>query len=466
MGKRPYMEDRHVVKGSLRGLRDTTFYAVFDGHAGSKAAEFCVNRLPAHLVYDAAFPSRPVAALTNAFLKTDEEFLDHAHAVPGKPLEDGTTAVAALVLGNRIWVANTGDSRCILVQQSGATFAMSVDHKPDRPDETRRIREAGGAVLFNGVWRVQGVLAVSRAIGDRMLKQFVTARPEVRLWTVNSAQDAFLVLATDGLWDVVTHAEAAQACLDADSAAAASKALVRLSLERDAMDNVTVLVVDLRKSYASSASHSAAAAPAAAGGAKEAPAAASVSPANTPTHDSQMPLGSASSSPGGGEGAAQRGRSDSERASSSGSEDASDAPRLASASGSVAASAVAATVGSSPSGIDSSIDSGDEDSEEGENEEVVSAENLPLRHAATRDGSQGGAAADEDISAAASSAISSGSASGLRQRRAAGGTVPAPLVGVGAHGAAESGPSHHGHPYLIPGSETVVGTDSPHVRLS
>lgn len=246
VGRRPYMEDRHLIKGNLSGRSDASFYAIFDGHGGSRAAEFCVARMATHLVSHVPFVTRPVSALTHAFVKTDEEFLSVAKS-SFRPMDDGTTATAALVLGNKIWVANAGDSRCILVQSDGGTHALSEDHKPDRPDETQRIRAAGGAVLYHGVWRVQGILAVSRAIGDRPLKAYVTSKPEVRAWTIRENEDAFLILGTDGLWDVVDHAEAAKTCLDANDAAEASRRLVSLSISRGALDNVTAIVVDLRK---------------------------------------------------------------------------------------------------------------------------------------------------------------------------------------------------------------------------
>jgi protein phosphatase 1L len=79
-----------------------------------------------------------------------------------KCLTDGTTAVVAVIQGRNITVANAGDSRGIIVKKSGKAYPMSVDHKPNRPDEDRRIKLLGGKVIHSGRWRVQGVLAVSR----------------------------------------------------------------------------------------------------------------------------------------------------------------------------------------------------------------------------------------------------------------------------------------------------------------
>lgn len=85
-----------------------------------------------------------------------------------------------------------------------AAVAMSEDHKPNKDSERARIEKEGGVVIWAGTWRVGGVLAVSRAFGDRPLKKFVIATPEVRQESVSS-EDEFLILASDGVWDVVSN---------------------------------------------------------------------------------------------------------------------------------------------------------------------------------------------------------------------------------------------------------------------
>ena len=270
IGRRPTMEDRHRVLPLKRGLPHfrgpsglpPTLYGVFDGHAGSAAADYCSARLGEVLMRDAAWPSAPAAALTSAFHVLDASFLELAR-LTSPPLNDGTTAVVALALGARLVVANVGDSRAVLVQRSGAAHALSDDHKPNRPDEVKRIQALGGAVFFHGVWRVQGVLAVSRAIGDRALKPYVSATPELRWWDC-SPSDAALVLACDGLWDVLSNEQVADVVLAAmhplpgreeahEAAQRASAALVRQAILSGSTDNVTAIVVDLRGAAAEAA---------------------------------------------------------------------------------------------------------------------------------------------------------------------------------------------------------------------
>lgn len=81
---------------------------------------------------------------------------------------------------------------------------MSIDHKPNSREERTRIEDAGGVVVWAGTWRVGGVLAVSRAFGDRPLKRYVIPTPDIKDEQLTSADDC-LILASDGLWDVVSN---------------------------------------------------------------------------------------------------------------------------------------------------------------------------------------------------------------------------------------------------------------------
>jgi protein phosphatase 1L len=238
------MEDRHCAVAGVGGVASASLFGVFDGHGGAAAAAFAAARLAGALGAEPAFPAQPEAALEHAFEACDASFLRAARGAR-PPLDDGTTAVAALVLwGKKLYVANAGDSRALLVHRNGRAEALSDDHKPNRPDEAARIRALGGAVVFHGVWRVAGVLAVSRALGDRSLKPFVVARPDVRAWTLGP-NDRFLVLATDGIFDVLGNREVGELVCAAAGAQAAADALVEQALFRGSTDNCTALIVDL-----------------------------------------------------------------------------------------------------------------------------------------------------------------------------------------------------------------------------
>ncbi|XP_049792766.1 probable protein phosphatase CG10417 isoform X4 [Schistocerca nitens] len=144
-------------------------------------------------------------------LDADDEEEDFGAKVTEEPGSDsGCTAVVALLKGQELYVANAGDSRCV-VCRNGQAVEMSLDHKPEDECELERIEKAGGKVTTDG--RVNGGLNLSRAIGDHAYKQaeklppeeqMITALPDVRTLMIDPKEDEFMVLACDGIWNFMS----------------------------------------------------------------------------------------------------------------------------------------------------------------------------------------------------------------------------------------------------------------------
>nr|BAJ33756.1 unnamed protein product [Eutrema halophilum] len=177
----------------------------------------------------------------------------------------GSTAVVALVCSSHIIVSNCGDSRAVLLRGK-ASMPLSVDHKPDREDEYARIERAGGKVIQWQGARVSGVLAMSRSIGDEYLEPYVIPDPEVTFMP-RAREDECLILASDGLWDVISNQDAcelarkrilwwhkrngalplAERGVGEDQACqAAADFLSKLALQKGSKDNISIIVVDLK----------------------------------------------------------------------------------------------------------------------------------------------------------------------------------------------------------------------------
>lgn len=152
-----------------------------------------------------------------SFLRADQEL--YAEFRAGQVEDSGTTALAALVLGSSLVVANAGDSRAVLCRR-GRAIELTQDHKPNSPFEAQRIRDAGGTVCIEGL--LNGELSVSRAIGDYFstdLKYIdstgtlflgpLTAEPDVATHVI-TPEDEFVLLACDGLWDVFSSQRAVE----------------------------------------------------------------------------------------------------------------------------------------------------------------------------------------------------------------------------------------------------------------
>lgn len=242
-GGRPYQEDRY--QQSKGGCPGSSLYGVFDGHGGSRASQYCKEFMLQYAVNDAQIKIDPKIALRNAFFRVDAEFSAIARL---RGMNDGSTAIVGLIQKGKIYVANAGDSRAILVKRGGRVAGMSIDHKPNREDEEIRIKSLGGKVVMWGRWRVQGVLAVSRAIGDVTLQPYVTCEPEI-LEKEITVEDEYLVLASDGVWDVMQNEEVGrfvQSSITKSGFETAARVLCDEAIALGSTDNVTALVIDLR----------------------------------------------------------------------------------------------------------------------------------------------------------------------------------------------------------------------------
>uniref|UniRef100_A0A8B9G1C0 PPM-type phosphatase domain-containing protein n=1 Tax=Amazona collaria TaxID=241587 RepID=A0A8B9G1C0_9PSIT len=198
------MEDRHVLLpefNQLFGLSDDTdraFFAIFDGHGGVDAANYSATHLHVNVGLHEEIVKNPAEALKCSFQKTDEMFLFKAKR---EKLRSGTTGVSALIVGNKLHIAWLGDSQVMLVQQGRAVTLMEP-HKPEREDERARIETLGGCVTYMDCWRVNGTLAVSRAIGDICQKPYISGDADGDSFELTGSED-YLLLACDGFFDAV-----------------------------------------------------------------------------------------------------------------------------------------------------------------------------------------------------------------------------------------------------------------------
>ncbi|KAJ6954192.1 protein phosphatase 2C 11 [Populus alba x Populus x berolinensis] len=236
-GKRASMEDFYETSISEVDGQMVAFFGVFDGHGGARTAEYLKNNLFKNLSSHPDFIRDTKTAIVEAFRQTDAEYL---HEEKAHQKDSGSTASTAVLLGDRLLVANVGDSR-VVACRAGSAIPLSIDHKPDRSDERQRIEEAGGFVVWAGTWRVGGVLAVSRAFGDKLLKPYVVAEPEIQEEEIDGVE--FIIVASDGLWNVLTNKDAVALVQDITDAEAASRKLIQEAYARGSTDNITCVVV-------------------------------------------------------------------------------------------------------------------------------------------------------------------------------------------------------------------------------
>jgi len=272
-GKQIELRDRYTSDEPMDELG--VFFACFDGHGGAQVSELAAKQLHKNIlghfrskqVQPASRDEKIKGAVKEAFLQTDKEILSLSERK--KFDQSGSTACCALLHGNpklgtalRLVLAHVGDSRAVLCR-AGQAVQVTEDHKPDRLDEKKRIERAGGLVLnVRGAWRIAAPsnprgaskasrreysgLSMTRSMGDACFKSptaLSTPEPEVRVLPITD-KDLFLVLATDGIYNVLSNQEVVDAAskhwTDPEEAA---KNVVRTAFQKGSDENLTALIV-------------------------------------------------------------------------------------------------------------------------------------------------------------------------------------------------------------------------------
>lgn len=281
--------------GSQRAVVETDngYFAIFDGHAGTFAAEWCGKKL--HILLEETIrknPNKPIPELLDeTFTNVDQQLdklplknsgctaitavLRWEDRIPNSQSATGSTSIAPAAAAavhketesastethhsevpaiehkiretssrqRVLYTANVGDARIVLCR-NGKALRLSYDHKGSDDAEGKRIANAGGLILNN---RVNGVLAVTRALGDAYMKDLVTGHPYTTETVIQPDSDEFLILACDGLWDVCSDQEAVDLIRNEPSPQVASKALVDHALARFSTDNLSCMIVRFDK---------------------------------------------------------------------------------------------------------------------------------------------------------------------------------------------------------------------------
>ena len=247
------MEDVHTYVKNFASRLDLGYFAVFDGHAGIQASKWCGKHL--HTIIEQnilADETRDVRdVLNDSFLAIDEE-------INTKLVGNSGCTAAVCVLRwelpdsvsddsmdlaqhqRKLYTANVGDSRIVLFR-NGNSIRLTYDHKASDTLEMQRVEQAGGLIMKS---RVNGMLAVTRSLGDKFFDSLVVGSPFTTSVEITS-EDKFLILACDGLWDVIDDQDACELIKDITEPNEAAKVLVRYALENGTTDNVTVMVVFL-----------------------------------------------------------------------------------------------------------------------------------------------------------------------------------------------------------------------------
>jgi protein phosphatase 2C family protein 2/3 len=270
----------------------TSFFGIYDGHGGSKCADFLRDSLHKLIFNDENYPENVSEAIKNGFLKAENEFLNNYALDPSNNMNildrSGSCAVIIVIVDTKIYIANVGDSRGVLSLNNGNQYiVVTEDHKPSNEKEKNRIIQSGGQVyqtqtpitgaendvlngqILLGPYRVlPGRLSVSRTIGDIEAKgiQFggnpnvVIPYPDIYFYDLEKDNIDFLILGCDGIYDQISSEE----ILDCAWMIFKNKEtnynlhqkcgiivdfILKASMARKSFDNITCVVVSLKDNF-------------------------------------------------------------------------------------------------------------------------------------------------------------------------------------------------------------------------
>jgi len=241
---RRFMEDAHTILDKVNDDEKTGFFAVFDGHGGKTAALYCQKHFHLNLAQELAAATdldndeTVYTVLRNSYRKTDEAMKPEVPAA-------GACAITALIRsksdGKRVlYAANAGDSRAF-VNRGGKPITLSFDHKATNEEEAKRIEAAGGFLKNE---RVNGMIAITRSLGDHCMKSYIISDPYIQHVELTE-EDKYAVLACDGVWDVLKEEDIIELVKDETDPNNMARKIMIQSIKSGSTDNITVLVMIL-----------------------------------------------------------------------------------------------------------------------------------------------------------------------------------------------------------------------------
>lgn len=239
LGLRDSMEDSIILRDDL-GL-----YAVSDGHGGSYTSRFISSKIISEFEKENELQSKKGKGKSKKEIITSI-FKETKKSLKKKSFSDGSTICLCHIYSSKksrnLITAHLGDARALIIQNDGCSRELTKDHKPFLRNEFERIHNIFGSISNEN--RVDGILAVSKTMGDNYVFG-VGHDPEINEFVIDDEKDRFLVIACDGVFDVLSNDEVARIVMNCESPNEAAFKIRNVSFGVRSLDNITVIVVNL-----------------------------------------------------------------------------------------------------------------------------------------------------------------------------------------------------------------------------
>ena len=248
---RKEMEDFHYIKALLSKKLSCSYFGLFDGHSGKEVGMYLMENLH-KIIHQKIKENNDIENIDNLknIVISSFEQIDQEINSKNFKNETGSTGTVLLLfkdknspLGKSLLCANVGDSKAYLITKK-EMILITKDHKCCDANEVKRIRDSGGIVFRE---RVFGTLMLTRSFGDKEMKKYgVLSTPDIFMKNIDT-EDIFVVIASDGVWDVVEENEILKMSQGSISSNDFSKKIINLAKERDTHDNISCIVIKLNK---------------------------------------------------------------------------------------------------------------------------------------------------------------------------------------------------------------------------
>ena len=235
-----YMEDIIYTNPLFNGGHHKSLFCVFDGHGGDKSAKISSEKIPTNfLKYLKEKPKDIEQNLLKSFKVTDN-LLKNENC-----FEQGNTATIVYLEYNNLYCANVGDSSCVLISNYKGE-KISFDDKCTNILEKNRIEKLGNHIFSN---RLEGILTLSRALGDHNLKQSgLISIPHINKFILNHYHK-FCIIASDGVWDVIDENLVYEFSRYTNNADELCNIIVDEAINRGTRDNISCIVIGFNWKY-------------------------------------------------------------------------------------------------------------------------------------------------------------------------------------------------------------------------
>ena len=256
-GRRNQNEDTHFtlnnIDGKINNINKINLLCVFDGHGGKCVSQYLRTNLPLELLKNQNtntynIKTHSIKSFNNIFNSIQQSLIMNHPKVVQYCGSTACVCIHYITNKNRhkLWVLNVGDTRIVKCNKYNIAEQLSLDHKPNEPDEKIRIESMGGKVYRDteGVYRIKN-LSLSRAFGDLDCVPYVTHIPSIYNPNINNG-DKFIILACDGLWDVLSNQDAVEfvnTLLNNNNYKGnIAKDIAEYAYNKKSLDNITVIV--------------------------------------------------------------------------------------------------------------------------------------------------------------------------------------------------------------------------------